>query len=97
MVLRHSYAVLALETGVNIRELQIRLGHASVETTMLYHRCLPPEATVSPLDAIGDASPAACAVKTKRADLPLPAASVPANRPRGILARLRDALRRASG
>lgn len=52
MVLRHTYAVQALEAGLNIRELQTRLGHAGVKTTMLYQRCLRPEQTVSPLDAM---------------------------------------------
>jgi integrase/recombinase XerD len=51
MVLRHTCAVQALEDGVNIRQLQTRLGHVSLETTMRYQRCLPPEETVSPLDA----------------------------------------------
>ncbi len=52
MVLRHTCAVQALEAGVNIRDLQVRLGHASVETTMLYQRCLTPEETTSPLDTM---------------------------------------------
>ncbi len=94
MVLRHSYAVLALETGVNIRELQSRLGHAGVETTMLYQRCLPPEETRSPLDVTDDTLIGA---ETEAAARRSPPATAIPNRPRGLLARLRDALRRASG
>jgi len=67
MVIRHAYAVLALEDGVNIRELQTRLGHARVETTMLYQRCLAPEETVSPLDVSESPSvPRLCAAETAK-------------------------------
>jgi site-specific recombinase XerD len=50
MALRHAFAVHALEDGLNIRELQERLGHRSIETTMRYQRCLVPVGAVSPLD-----------------------------------------------
>ncbi len=52
MVLRHTYAVHALEAGVNIREIQTNLGHANVVTTMLYQQCLLPEEATSPLDTM---------------------------------------------
>ena len=52
MTLRHTHAVQALEDGVNIRELQVRLGHASVATTLLYQQCLLPKDAVSPLDTL---------------------------------------------
>ena len=40
--LRHSYAVRRLENGLNLRELQHELGHASVRTTERYRFCLAP-------------------------------------------------------
>jgi site-specific recombinase XerD len=51
MTLRHTYAVHALEDGATIRAVQELLGHASVETTLRYTRCIRPDHTVSPIDA----------------------------------------------
>lgn len=40
-VLRHTYAVNALCSGVDIRTLQRRLGHADIATTALYLKYVP--------------------------------------------------------
>ena len=37
-MLRHTMAVLWLEKGLDIRRLQIRLGHSSLETTARYRQ-----------------------------------------------------------
>ncbi|MBM4148326.1 MAG: hypothetical protein FJ224_04715, partial [Lentisphaerae bacterium] len=49
MTLRHTHAVHCLENGWSIRTVQVALGHASVETTMLYQRCILPSGIQSPL------------------------------------------------
>ncbi len=53
-ILRHSYATHLLENGTNIRTVQEFLGHACVETTMIYLHVMEDqrERTVSPLDAV---------------------------------------------
>ena len=53
--LRHSFATSLLLRGVNIREVQQYLGHASVETTMIYTHVIRGlnSTAESPLDALG--------------------------------------------
>jgi site-specific recombinase XerD len=52
MTLRHSFAVAALGDGMHIRQLQQTLGHASVETTLLYEHCTPPPNVPNPSSEI---------------------------------------------
>jgi integron integrase len=49
---RHTYATLLLESGVAIYDVQALLGHARVETTMVYNHVISPVARriKSPLD-----------------------------------------------
>ena len=52
--LRHTYATHLLEQGVNIVTIKELLGHAHIETTMVYLHLARPSATVafSPLDTL---------------------------------------------
>lgn len=52
--LRHSYATHLLEQGVNILTIKALLGHAHIETTMVYlHIAQPsPQSVFSPLDTL---------------------------------------------
>lgn len=53
-MLHHTYATHLLEDGVNILTVQKLLGHASIDSTMIYlHVCqLPEQLPQSPLDKV---------------------------------------------
>jgi integrase/recombinase XerD len=58
MTLRHTHAVTCLRIGMSERELQVRLGHATIETTLLYRRIVPVVAPpVSPVDKLNLSDP----------------------------------------
>ena len=84
MLLRHSFAVHALERRENVRALQETLGHQNIKSTLVYARCLPPEVD-SPLDRLpaaavvpaGDGPPPS-EVATAQEPVCAPAAAAPA-------------------
>lgn len=49
---RHSYATNLLHAGVDIRTLQLQLGHTDVKTTEIYAHAIGSRGTASPLDRV---------------------------------------------
>ena len=54
MTLRHSYAVHRLHDGASIRDVQEALGLKSLDSAMVYQRCILPTDAHSPLEGLAE-------------------------------------------
>ena len=53
-ILRHSHATALLEMGRSIAEVQARLGHKNIQTTLIYLHCVETQSMPSPIDCLCD-------------------------------------------
>jgi len=53
-ILRHCHATALLEMGRSLQEVQQRLGHKDVSTTMIYLHCVETKRMPSPIDCLCD-------------------------------------------
>jgi hypothetical protein len=67
-VLRHSYAVECLRSGMTVQELRQNLGHKHVRTTMLYRQCILPTGVISPADGLYVSKPVPNNAQTSDSD-----------------------------